>query len=184
MMGRGLEKQRTARASGSERPKGQHGDKDEAEIRGWERKSNVTLMLHYLSRWYYNVRCAEYERWHFYVRSNKKWWSQTRRNRQNIQPVSPSNSFPPDIIPPSLSLSPCVSSSAAQLTSSPQTLLLCIFLDLAEKRTVTKHCRLLADPPLSLCQSFYLFPPRDHICVTLSFLTLSVCLSPVLSRWI
>lgn len=180
MTERGLEKPETERGWGSERPKGHHGDKDEVEIRGQERESNVTLVVYYLSRWYYNVRCAEYERWHFYVWSNKKWWGQTRRNRQNIQPLSLSNSFPPDIIPPSLSPLLVFLSSSAQLTSSPLTLLLFFFIDLSQETHSNKTLRLLFDPPLSPSVSHVISPPRDHICVTLSSLSLSLSILPYL----
>lgn len=156
---------KAVRTSGSERPKGHCGDKDKAEIRetGRERESNVTVVVYYLSRWYYNVCCAEYERWHFNVWGNKKRWGQTRRNRQNIQPLSRSNSFPPDIIPQSLFvfLSPLLNSLLYPVYHWSSSFL-------TSRNTVIQPYEtpapLFWSSSLFLCQSFCLSPQRSYLC--------------------
>lgn len=95
------------------------------ETRRWS--GLVPSVAYYLSRWYYNVCHAEYERWHFYVRGSKTWWGQTCGNKQS---PSVRLSF-------SLTLSPMTSwlgcSLPSSLMCSPRTLLLSFSFDLVQK---------------------------------------------------
>ncbi len=172
MIAWGLEK--AERRSGSERPKGHCDDKDKTEIRETERESVM------FNRWRITSAGDITMSAVLNMKDDTFMCEAIKCDEARPGGIGRIYSLSLTLSPPTsfLCLSFFVSFSTAQLTSSPCILLPFFFLDLAKKHTVIQlmqYCLLFYDPPCSpsVSQSVYL-SPRDHICVTLSALSLSL----------